>query len=353
MVWTIEAKIFPIQYGFTLGSHLYIEIFDDAGNRVLQINGLAAIRETGEFKPDGDPSNQLMSNVSTEPDDFYIGTSQFATRDNYPYDGEVIFSGTEAQINEAINQIVAATDYINNQNYSYGLLTFNSNTVFSGLIQAMSQAVSIDQQAVQNVINSAFNPVAVNADPNIFHDNLWQINPDDPDDVGSIVQNDSTIFPNGLKGSSGDDQLFGLDGKDILIGRAGNDLLNGGDDFDTADYSDKAEKPDGTEKTLALNPTFDEITVVLGDFSAENIDFKIVDRYGNIDSLVSIEKVVGQAGAENTISVLGSGLLHQTAPNTYEFDGHGVFRFLLLVTDVFRKVFLSVLSDRCPTGIGL
>lgn len=49
MTLTIEAKRLPI---FGLAGHLYFEIWDEAGNRVTQINGLATTQD-GRIIPVG------------------------------------------------------------------------------------------------------------------------------------------------------------------------------------------------------------------------------------------------------------------------------------------------------------
>lgn len=71
----------------------------------------------------------------------------------------------------------------------------------------------------------------------------------------------------------GEDQLFGMEGNDLLVGGAGHDTLDGGSGLDTADYS-RASQP---------------VTVNLTTQTATN------DGYGGMDTLVSIENLVGSA----------------------------------------------------------
>lgn len=78
-----------------------------------------------------------------------------------------------------------------------------------------------------------------------------------------------------LRGLAGDDQLEGGSGNDELRGFAGNDLLIGGDGFDSADYRE-------------------DIAGVTVNLSTQIA----IDGWGNTDSLVEIENVVGSDFAD-------------------------------------------------------
>lgn len=96
MVWTIEARVHEI---VELGGHLYLDIYDDSGNRVIQFNGLAVERPTGNIKTFGGPNDQLMAftNITLTG----TGTSQSTNPDF----GKVIDSGTQAEIEQAISDL--------------------------------------------------------------------------------------------------------------------------------------------------------------------------------------------------------------------------------------------------------
>lgn len=88
--------------------------------------------------------------------------------------------------------------------------------------------------------------------------------------VGGTYGND------GLQGTDGDDYLEGLGGNDALEGLAGNDVLNGGSGTDTATY----------ERDTA------GVTVDLAAGTA-------TDGFGDTDTLIDIENVIGSGFADD------------------------------------------------------
>lgn len=88
--------------------------------------------------------------------------------------------------------------------------------------------------------------------------------------VGGTGSND------GLQGTDGDDSLEALGGNDVLEGLAGNDVLNGGSGTDTATYE---RDPAG-------------VTV---DLAAGNA----TDGFGDTDTLIDIENVIGSGFADD------------------------------------------------------
>lgn len=82
-----------------------------------------------------------------------------------------------------------------------------------------------------------------------------------------------------LQAGSANDQIFGEDGGDYLIGGAGANLLDGGADSDTADYSAATQA----------------VIIDLNDGVVTN------NGYGLVDTLVSIENLVG--GAFNDVLI--------------------------------------------------
>jgi Ca2+-binding RTX toxin-like protein len=84
-----------------------------------------------------------------------------------------------------------------------------------------------------------------------------------------------------LYGYDGNDSLYGGMGDDILVGGTGNDLLNGHAGLDTADYS---------TSTSAINVNL--------------LNFTASDGLGTIDTLYSIERIIGTSFND---LIIGSG----------------------------------------------
>jgi len=85
-----------------------------------------------------------------------------------------------------------------------------------------------------------------------------------------------------LVGLGGDDTLQGGDGDDLLMGGAGYDTLDGGAGSDTVSYEDA--EPVGMFEFLMVN--------LLGQYAS------VVGPVGGLlDTLVSIENVIGSSGA--------------------------------------------------------
>ena len=81
--------------------------------------------------------------------------------------------------------------------------------------------------------------------------------------------------PDILFGTSEDDTIFALAGDDTIIGTTGNDFIDGGDGLDTVDYTDFGE-------AVTIFPA--------GEFDN-----------GADTQLVSIERIIGATGQQNTI----------------------------------------------------
>jgi len=121
--------------------------------------------------------------------------------------------------------------------------------------------------------------VDVNRDVLTGGDDTFQM---DDDAVVYAGEGDDTIT-----GTDGDDAIFGEAGNDILIGGAGSDLLDGGDGIDTADFS-------------ALDPD-SPLYIDLGEGEATVGD--------DLDTLVSIENVIGGAGDDIIVGSDGDNVL--------------------------------------------
>ncbi|KAB0267927.1 beta strand repeat-containing protein [Microvirga brassicacearum] len=94
---------------------------------------------------------------------------------------------------------------------------------------------------------------------------------------------------NTLQGSAGDDQINGLDGNDLLIGGNGSDTLNGGNGTDTVSYATETGSA-GVRVNLGTQAwTYEGVTYQAGTGT---------DTWGNVDTYVQIEKIIGTAKAD-------------------------------------------------------
>ncbi|GEM_PF-5001266 len=146
MNWTIEAKVLPLAH---FGGHLYLEIFDPEGKRVCQINGLSYSHRFNKIVPMGIPGDQLKAYVCNRT---ILGVTSGYNRDNHPHKGYVIYKGSEEDIQKIITATKDLSVQFNDEGFLYNVLSFNSNTVFSSMLQKISEIVDIDQKAVRKAI---------------------------------------------------------------------------------------------------------------------------------------------------------------------------------------------------------
>lgn len=146
MAWTIEAKVQPCA-GFA--GHLYLDIFDDAGKRVVQINGFSFCDKTNKITPIGTPKDKLKAYVS---DRIVLAETAGLDRDHQPHRGHVIFSGTKEDVLEVIDKLKELAEEFNSKDFLYRVFSFNSNTVFSAMVHKISQIVPVDMTAVDKTI---------------------------------------------------------------------------------------------------------------------------------------------------------------------------------------------------------
>lgn len=111
-----------------------------------------------------------------------------------------------------------------------------------------------------------------------------------------------------LVGLGGNDTLQGGEGDDLLIGGAGYDTLDGGAGSDTVSYEDA--QPVGMYEFLMVN-LLGQYASVIGPFGG-----------GLLDSLVSIENVVGSSGADWLVGTAGDNHLSGGAGND-NIEGKG------------------------------
>lgn len=111
-----------------------------------------------------------------------------------------------------------------------------------------------------------------------------------------------------LVGLGGNDTLQGGEGDDLLIGGAGYDTLDGGAGSDTVSYEDA--QPVGMFEFLMVN-LLGQYASVIGPFGG-----------GLLDSLVSIENVIGSSGADWLVGTAGDNHLSGGAGND-NIEGRG------------------------------
>ncbi|MCP4120992.1 MAG: calcium-binding protein, partial [Bacteroidetes bacterium] len=109
-------------------------------------------------------------------------------------------------------------------------------------------------------------------------------------------------------GAAGNDFLYGGKGDDELWGGSGNDLLNGGEGIDKAFY-------DLLSYENGIFVDFDP-----SDLTKEKPEITVTDSLGGIDTLISIERIVGTAKSDivqfvNTINFSKLQSLHVDALN--------------------------------------
>ena len=120
---------------------------------------------------------------------------------------------------------------------------------------------------------------------------------------------DDTIY-----GGPGNDTLIGGDDRDVLKGEAGNDTLSGGQDNDTLDGGNGTDTADYS-KEYDANTGGADGTDEVGDAVVVNLaEGQATDTYGDDDTLISIENVIGTSKADTIIGDDG--------PN--EIEGGGV-----------------------------
>jgi trimeric autotransporter adhesin len=243
MAWKIEARELPVA---GLGTHIYIEMWDGSGNRYKQIHGYWTDPISGQPLTSGNDSGLIKGYTN-----LVLNSTLGATPSNHPHAGTTLFNGSEVQVKDAFKYASSVIEYINSQNYSYTLLgagslsssgtKFNSNNVFSTLVDAMQLASPINQ----SIIDSVENPHSfIGAGTNMFRGNEWRPNVDSP----SVDQNGNTVYgsfvrdtgeTNFLTGTQYGDVLIGSqttdsnNSKDILSGGAGDDILDGRTGRDT------------------------------------------------------------------------------------------------------------------------
>ncbi len=148
MSWTIEAKVYPIA---VFAGHLYYEIWDDKGKRVMQINGLATDPITGQVHTAGSDSDILKIYAGG----IVLGGTGDETQYNSTHNGVILFTGSKEDVFKAIDYLNAAASYSNEQQLSYSILAsgddkYNSNSAFNSLANVLMDVLPIDIQKIND-----------------------------------------------------------------------------------------------------------------------------------------------------------------------------------------------------------
>ncbi len=228
----------------------------------------------------------------------YIYYSQNTTVDSnivtdYEGDSGIVFGTRRGFGNPDSNGGTVSNNIVTGSGEN-GIDIFHSDVVVSGNTVEGSTgygiAIGIDYNGESR---GTPKPDNVTVENNILENNNVAVGLETPIGPFIVVTGATNISFSGntLIGSPDVDSLLGTDGDDILTGLASNDTLDGADGIDTVDYS--AE--DGMSG----------VTVDLGAGTA-------TDTYGDTDTLISIENVIGTdeiddltgSDGANTISAL-------------------------------------------------
>lgn len=247
MAWKIFAKReIIVNAGIEDFGHLYIEIQNDTNQKIKQLHGYPYDPTTNTWRRAGYPLNS---------DDIIQGRilpdNQREMTAGVNDQSVLLYSGTQANVEKAVAYAQSALVYVNAYKYDYTTFgadaisdtLFNSNNVFSTIVDAMQQIIPIPQSAVDDIENyRIFLPPNPGAGINMFRGNEWR----PLDRVPNRDANGNTVYGSFVKdtgetsllrGTPYGDQLFGsdvdTDSNDSLYGGGGNDILNG---LDGTDY---------------------------------------------------------------------------------------------------------------------
>lgn len=179
--WKIEIKNFQIDVDAGLfssdGEHLYLEFWNDRGERIAQLNGLATNKSTGEISPFGFSNSHYIKAYNHYDGYFDKGANFFTAQQR----GVVAFEGTEAQVRAALAAAEKAGGWIDAQQLNYdglsngGTTAYNSNATFSAFIKAINTSgitiAPAKVQAAQNLHDTFFEEPGI--DDDMLRTNAW------------------------------------------------------------------------------------------------------------------------------------------------------------------------------------
>ena len=169
MTWMIEARRLPLPEIPIIGElagHLYIEVWDDIGERYTQINGLAVDPYTNEIASIG-PDGFDLKIYDTGIDGPDTGVGGPLKREDNTREGVVLFEGTEQQVKNILDSVNELREHINSEDHKYMTIPhqvytdengikrdyYNSNSVFNTVTKVMQQVGGVDQENIDAAKN--------------------------------------------------------------------------------------------------------------------------------------------------------------------------------------------------------
>ena len=142
--YQIIAKRLPLDSTVGIAGHLYLQIVDPNGKLLFQFDGLA-INDKNDVPLIGTPLDNIKVYTSKIP---------IWGKDSDKHESSVVYStNSKEEIYAAINSMLTKSTEINAKNANYGLLTSNSNAVFSELIKSANSVVAIDPKNIEKAKN--------------------------------------------------------------------------------------------------------------------------------------------------------------------------------------------------------
>lgn len=155
---TIEAKRLPIESNGVGGGHLYLEFYDDKGERIGQANGLAYDPDTGKFE-EAPVSGDYLLKIYTDASDNFILEGSGTDKNSNTHEGVVIFRGSEGEVRSAFDSVEMLRERVNAAHLDYhfsgngyspeGTPYYNSNSAFSAMIETLREPLNLDAETIE------------------------------------------------------------------------------------------------------------------------------------------------------------------------------------------------------------
>ncbi len=320
--------------------HLLYEFLDNAGNLIAQVNGMAY--DDGTFVTHGLPG-ELGDQIK------FLITSNRQLGSHASY---VIYSSNAPDAAQIVINTLESTKefgrYINAQHLSYAPLpddnlfftTFNSNSAFVGVKQALRQNITFDETALTSFENATFVP---GNDEDILRGQTW-----------TPIFAVSGIIGSHVVGTSSNDEINNTrDGDDVLVGLGGNDKF--GSDPGTPFVETETLTHNLVDKPIDVeHPHSDGMNTIYGGTEANKVLFDLSDgkdtytfKTGGVNKTVFAYadrwQVVHTTDDPSDTDKLYS-IEKILAPN-YQIDNKGTFQYMETFLD------LHDLSETELTGL--